>query len=110
MVGVTKHERARVLARMQEADVLKTIYAPMEEAFRTNLTKAEVDELVQVSRGIEQELQIWERYAEHGNYIARTQNMTLADCSFYPVMGHMRHRGFKVFHFLHIGFLTPRMN
>lgn len=84
-------EKAVVLQRIQESENLKKAYSPIEKLFK-NKSIETIKEAKDALIDIEYEMGFWEMYLSKTKYIA-TDNPTLADCAFYPILRYMCRRG-----------------
>ena len=91
----TWQEYANAIAWVQEAETFACNYEPIEYFFFTkpvDLNNKEKEEIKQSLVAINFELNLWEERASKHTFIA-SESFTLADCSFYPTISYMMHRG-----------------
>jgi len=97
-----KTARARTLVRIQETENLHRAYDKLEDSHFDGANDIapplSAERRAELIRGIEAELQFWEKYAgEHvgGPGFIAGDKFTLADCALFPILGCMLHRGFE---------------
>lgn len=85
-----KQAHIKVLKRTQEAESLRMDYEPVELLY---VDRADPSLVIDAYRTLEV-LAIWETYAVEHEFIAGP-TFTLADCSFYPILAYLIHRGLR---------------
>lgn len=98
LMPVAKAEHIRVLQLIQESQNLVDIYEPLEEVvFKTPEVEwfSHRETMIKTLKSIDQELAFWEMYLTKTSFIASNQ-FTLADCAFYPVIAYLIHRGLVI--------------
>jgi glutathione S-transferase len=88
-------EYANALAWIQEAETFACAYDPIETLFLkkpSELTTEEKSNIKGALDAVNFDLQLWEQRASQHTFIASEQ-FTLADCSFYPVLAYLMRRG-----------------
>uniref|UniRef100_UPI00286BFE28 glutathione S-transferase family protein n=1 Tax=Chamaesiphon sp. OTE_8_metabat_110 TaxID=2964696 RepID=UPI00286BFE28 len=88
-------EYANAIAWIQEAEAFAGAYEPLEYFFLkkpSDLNDEEKKEIKRAIIAINFDLNLWEERASKHTFIA-SELFTLADCSFYPTIAYMMHRG-----------------
>jgi glutathione S-transferase len=88
-------EYANAIAWIQEAETFACAYEPIEYFFLKKPSDMNGDEKAEIKRAIVAinfDLNLWEERASKHTFIA-SESFTLADCSFYPTIAYMMHRG-----------------
>lgn len=93
-----KQEYAKVLSLIQESENLDQAYEPIETLFQKSY---QVNEVIDAYYRVVSELEHWEHYAKINKFIASNE-FTLADCAFYPILEYMVHRGFEFKNFVNL--------
>lgn len=94
--------RAKILSLVQETENLHNAYDALEEAFfdaRNSNVMTEFETTIRppLLQSLYEELAYWETYASaSAGFIGGGEEFTLADCAFYPILGYMMRRGFKL--------------
>jgi glutathione S-transferase len=91
-------EYANAIAWIQEAETFACVYEPIEYLFIKKSSDLNDDEKVAIKKAlvaVDFELNLWENRASKHTFIA-SESFTLADCSFYPTIGYMTHRGLSL--------------
>jgi glutathione S-transferase len=86
---------ANALAWVQEAETFACAYDPLESLFVTkpeDLNQEQREEIRSALKAIDFDLNLWESRAAKHKCIVSDQ-FTLADCSFYPVLAYLLRRG-----------------
>lgn len=88
-------EYANAIAWIQEAETFACNYEPIEYFFIKKSSEMNDEEKAEISialAAVNFELNLWEERASKSTFIA-SELFTLADCSFYPTIAYMMHRG-----------------
>ena len=91
-------EYANAIAWIQEAETFACAYEPLEYLFLKKPSDLNDDEKAKIKTALATvnfELNLWEERASKHTFIAR-ESITLADCSFYPTIAYMVHRGLSL--------------
>jgi glutathione S-transferase len=91
-------EYANAIAWIQEAETCAYAYEPIEYLFLKKPSELNDDQIIEIKTAlatINFELNLWEERASKYTFIA-SESITLADCSFYPTIAYMRHRGLSL--------------
>ncbi len=91
-------EYANAIAWIQEAETFACAYEPLEYLFLkkpVDMNDDEKSEIKKALAAINFDLNLWEERASKHTFIA-SESFTLADCSFYPTISYMRHRGLSL--------------
>lgn len=88
-------EYANAIAWIQEAETFACAYEPIEYLFLKKPSDMNDEKKAEIKRAIAAvtfDLNLWEERASKHTFIA-SESFTLADCSFYPTIAYMMHRG-----------------
>jgi glutathione S-transferase len=91
-------EYANAIAWIQEAETFACAYEPLEYLFLKKHSDLNDDEKIEIKTALAAvnfELNLWEERASKHTFIA-SESITLADCSFYPTIAYMVHRGLSL--------------
>ena len=90
-----RQEYANVIAWIQESETFAYAYEPLEYFFLKKSSDMNDEKKAEIKRAITAvnfDLNLWEERASKHTFIA-SELFTLADCSFYPTIAYMMHRG-----------------
>lgn len=90
-----RQEYANAIAWIQEAETFACAYEPIEHFFLKKSSEMDDEEKEEIKRAIVAvnfDLSLWEERASKHTFIAG-ESFTLADCSFYPTIAYLMHRG-----------------
>jgi glutathione S-transferase len=88
-------EYANAIAWIQEAETFACAYEPIEYFFikkSSDMNDREKEKIKEAIVAVNFDLNLWEERASKNIFIA-SESFTLADCSFYPTIAYMMHRG-----------------
>jgi glutathione S-transferase len=91
----SRQEYANAIAWMQEAETFACAYEPIEYFFLkkpSEMNDEKKEEIKKAIAAVNFDLNLWEERASKHTFIA-SESFTLADCSFYPTIAYMMHRG-----------------
>ncbi|MGK0289850.1 MAG: glutathione S-transferase [bacterium] len=88
---------SKVLTRTQEAMEVISAYHGIDLLFNRleKLNNEQKAKIQQSYQALPKELDFWEKYANETKFIAG-EEFSLADCSFYPALAYICHRGFDL--------------
>jgi glutathione S-transferase len=93
-----KQEYANAIAWIQEAETFACAYEPLEYLFLKKSSDMNEDRKTAIKTAltaINFDLNLWEARASKHTFIV-SKSFTLADCSVYPTIAYMMHRGLKL--------------
>jgi glutathione S-transferase len=91
-------EYANAIAWIQEAETFACAYEPLESLFLKKPVDMNDDKKATIKTALAAitfDLNLWEERASKHAFIA-SESFTLADCSFYPTIAYMKHRGLSL--------------
>ena len=87
----------QIFTKMAEADNLLKSYKPIEKLFDSRVKVMDLEELRKIKNAPKKvliELQLWENYLKRsGHPFMAGKTISLADCSFFPTLAFVVHRG-----------------
>jgi glutathione S-transferase len=93
-----RQEYANAIAWIQEAETFACAYEPLEYFFlkkSSDLNEEQKTAIKTALTAINFDLNLWEARASKHTFIA-SKSFTLADCSVYPTIAYMMHRGLEL--------------